>query len=66
SGFQLRERLVARAPGLATIFLSGSDSKRGVATGPSVRYLMKPVDVPALEDAIRELLEASLAVEVDR
>lgn len=66
SGFELRERLLARQPGLATIFLSGSDSKRGLATGAGVRYLVKPVDVPALEEAIRVLLEAALAVGVDR
>ncbi len=65
SGFELRERLAARAPGLATIFLSGSDGKRSLATGANVRYLVKPVDVPALEAAIRELLESALTVGAD-
>jgi len=65
SGLDLRERLLARQPALPVIFLSGSDARRGLATGPRVRYLVKPVDVPALEAAVRELLEAALAVGAD-
>jgi len=65
SGLELRERLRARQRHLPVIFLSGSDSPP-LAGEAAVRYLVKPVDVSALEAAVRELLEAPLGVGADR
>jgi two-component system CheB/CheR fusion protein len=59
SGFELYHELSALAPALPAIFLSGSDSRRGLAEGPLVRYLVKPVDLTALEASIRDLLVAA-------
>ncbi len=57
SGVELHQKLRARDPALGVIFLSGSESRGGLASLAPARYLMKPVDVSALERAITELLE---------
>jgi CheY-like chemotaxis protein len=57
SGVELHEKLRARDSGVGVIFLSGSESSRGLASLAPARYLMKPVDVAALERTIKELLE---------
>lgn len=62
-GFAVRAALRALDPALPVLFLSGSE--RHLATGdrdPRTRYLMKPVNLAALEAALRELLEARRAV----
>ncbi len=62
SGVELHRELRARegAP-FPAIFLSGSDRPL-LVDAPSVRFLVKPVDVTRLESSIRELLEVRLVV----
>jgi CheY-like chemotaxis protein len=58
-GFQVRDQLRARDPHMPVIFLSGSERHRmREDSDPATRYLMKPVELNALESALRELLLA--------
>jgi DNA-binding response OmpR family regulator len=59
SGIELKRKLEKKSPGMKYIFLTGHGSEEDFRTGSAEasRYLVKPLDIDALIETLRQVVE---------